>query len=72
MDPNACFARFLSAALADDFPTALSAAEDLAAWMSSGGFEPTWPRGWSRDVFRAWLREAVLCELTGESLSELE
>ena len=44
MDPNACLARLIDAALEGDADDLEAAAADLAEWIRKGGFLPTNPR----------------------------
>ena len=55
MDPNATLISFTFAHDARDFEGAREFAEDLAAWLAAGGFEPAWVGGWSRERLFAWL-----------------
>lgn len=40
MDPNACLARIVRAAVENDPAELREAADDLAGWLESGGFAP--------------------------------
>jgi hypothetical protein len=44
MDPNACLARFLSAAGDGDRDEAIAALDDLKTWLAAGGALPSDPR----------------------------
>ena len=49
MDPDACLARLLDAAVAGDAEAFANAAEDLYAWLRGGGFAPGDPRTPARE-----------------------
>jgi hypothetical protein len=44
MDPDACLARLLDAAVAGDAEELLAAAGDLAGWLRHSGYPPDDPR----------------------------
>ncbi len=44
MDPNATLARIIDAAVAGDADELRDAANDLAVWLTKGGFAPDEPR----------------------------
>ena len=50
VDPNAVFAAFLIACAERDSLGAQDAADALALWLGSGGFEPKWTRA-QKDAF---------------------
>jgi hypothetical protein len=45
MDPDACLARLLDAAVSGDADELRWAADDLAGWLERGGHPPRDPRG---------------------------
>lgn len=53
MDPNACYKRWLDAVASGDHDEARDAWRDLARWLRSGGFAPTWTAK-QEHAFRCW------------------